>query len=135
MHFINCTNTLWVSGACISEVFSDLVNPHPNLLCLSPTSDCSSQLHAFSLFSAIGAPSHDPVILFLVFSVFCGSLNSVITLLTSPLETPSYVPLLVFEGLFQVLTLISFPGFSTLHLWTFPYQKEVCRTHCCARES
>lgn len=36
LHFINSTNTLWVSGVCISEVFSGLVNPHPHLLCFSP---------------------------------------------------------------------------------------------------
>lgn len=82
--------------------------------------DCSCQLHAFSLvFSAIRASSCNPVPLFHVFFLSsCDSPSSVITFLTSPLESPSYAPLLIFKGLLQVLTLISFPSFSTVHLWT-----------------
>lgn len=82
--------------------------------------DCFSQLHAFSLFSPVIRPfSFNPVLSFLVFPLSsCGSPMCVITFLASPLETPSYAPLLIFKGLFQVFASICFLGFSILYLWT-----------------
>lgn len=80
----------------------------------------SFQLHASTLFSpTIRASSCSLVLLFLVFSLpSSASPSSAITLVTCPLETPSYAPLQIFSEVFQVWLWTSFPSFSTLHLWT-----------------
>lgn len=101
----------------LESIFRPLPSPSPQL---EPYSFWTALPNfMLSLFSsAIRMSCCKPVLSSLVFSLSsCDSLNSVITVLTHPLETPSSAPLLIFQEFDQVLNLISFPGFSTLHLW------------------
>lgn len=98
--------------------------------------DCSSQLHAFSLFSsAIRGSSCNPVLLFLVFPLSsCDSPSLVITLLTRLLETPSCVLLLIFKGFFR-FCLWSPSRFLYISSLDHLLQKQKCRSHYCTNNS